>query len=291
VQTAGRKTHLAFGSVVFGHNLEHSKHSGARVVYLKKDMLTAITRAVSPSIGRCELKHMERRLIDFDKAAQQHRDYERALADLGAQVISLPAENDLPDAVFVEDPAIVLDEVALITRMGAESRRGEGRTLAEALARFRPVHHMIEPGTVEGGDVLRIGHNLFVGESARTDAGGINALRREVSPFGYNVTVVKVHGCLHLKSAVSYLGNNTLLAHRPWIDMSELHYYRVLDVPPEEPWAANTLTVGDTVLVPAAFPATAAMLRNEGYRVRTLDISELMKAEAALTCSSLIFEA
>jgi dimethylargininase len=254
-------------------------------------MLTAITRAVSSTIDQCELEYLERRPIDLARAAQQHRAYEGCLAELGARVISLPAEPDLPDSVFVEDPALVLDEVAVITRMGAESRREEARTLAEALAPFRPLRYLTAPATLEGGDVMRIGRTLFVGESARTIRAGIAQLRELLAPFGYTVAPVAVHGCLHLKSACTYLGNDAILAHRAWIDMTPLQGFRIVDVAPEEPSAGNTLTIGETVLIPAAFPATAAILESLGLRVRLLDISELMKAEAALTCSSLIFDA
>jgi dimethylargininase len=254
-------------------------------------MLTAITRAVSPTIDQCELEYLERRPIDLAAAARQHRAYEQCLAELGARVISLPAEPDLPDSVFVEDPALVLDEVAVIARMGAESRREEARTLAEALAPFRRLLHLTAPATLEGGDVMRIGRTLFVGQSARTNRAAIEQLRKLLAPFGYTVAPVAVHGCLHLKSACTYLGNDTILAHRVWIDMAPLREFRIVDVAPEEPWAGNTLTVAETVLIPSAFPATTAILEGLGLRVRALDISELMKAEAALTCSSLIFEA
>ena len=253
-------------------------------------MLTAITRAVSPAIGRCELTHLERRPIDAAQAEQQHRAYEECLSELGARVISLAAEPSLPDSVFVEDPALVLDEVAVITRMGAASRRDEALSLAEALSHFRPLRYLSEPATLEGGDVMRIESTLFVGASARTNAAGIEQLGRELTPLGYTVVPVAVYGCLHLKSACTYLGGDTLLVNREWIDLAPLHQFRMVDVAPGEPWAGNTLTIGGTVLIPSAFPATGEILEKAGYRVRTLDISELMKAEAALTCSSLIFE-
>ncbi len=209
---------------------------------------------------------------------------------MGATVLSLPAEPDLPDSVFVEDPAVVVDEVAVITRMGAVSRRGEGQSLAEALARFRPLCRTEEPATLEGGDVLHIGRKLFVGQSARTNAAGIEQLRRQLEPFGYTVEAVEVCRCLHLKSAVTYLGNGAVLINRFLIDPSPLREFRMVDVAPEEPAAANTLALRGVVLIPAAYPATAQILEREGYNVRTIDISELMKAEAGLTCSSLIFE-
>lgn len=254
-------------------------------------MLTAITRAVSPAIEKCELEYLERRPIDLAQAAEQHRAYQRCLAELGARVMSLPAEPDLPDSVFVEDPALVLDEVAVITRMGAESRREEARTLAAALAPFRPLRHLTAPATLEGGDVMRIGRTLFVGESARTNRAGIAQLSEVLGPFAYTVVPVAVHGCLHLKSACTYLGGDMILANRAWFDTAPLERFRLVEVAPREPWAGNTLTIGETVLIPSVFPATAAILEGLGLRVRTLDISELMKAEAALTCSSLIFEA
>lgn len=206
-------------------------------------------------------------------------------------MISLPAEPDLPDSMFVEDPAVVLDEVAIMTRMGAESRRKESISLAQALSAFRPLHWMKEPATLEGGDVLRIGSTLFVGMSGRTNAAGVAQLRQEVEPLGYLVRPVEVRECLHLKSGCCSIGAQTILANREWVDMKAFEGFRIVDVPPQEPRAANVLTIGESVLVPAAFPQTARLLENLGRKVRILDISELMKAEAGLTCSSLLFQA
>lgn len=253
-------------------------------------MITAITRAVSPALNRCELEYVPRQEIDLARASAQHEVYERFLSEMGASVLSLPAEPDLPDSVFVEDPAVVLDEVAIMTRMGALSRRREGETLAAALAPFRTLRWIQEPATLEGGDVLRIGRNLFVGASARTNAAGIGQLRRELAAFGYTVEAVEVRRCLHLKSAVTYLGNDAVVINRELIDCAPLRAYRMIEVAAGEPWAANTLALGGTVLIPAAYPRTAAILKSEGFQVRQIDISELMKAEAGLTCSSLIFE-
>lgn len=254
-------------------------------------MLTAITRAVSPAIDRCELEYLDRRPIDLARAAAQHGAYERFLEEMGARLISLPAEPDLPDSVFVEDPAIVLDEVAVLTRMGAASRRGETESLAKALAPFRPLRRIEPPATLEGGDVLRIGRKLFVGASARTNAEGMDQLRRALGPFGYEVEAVEVRRCLHLKSAVTYLGDSAVLINRGLIDPAPLASYRMIDVAPGEPWAANTLALAGVVLIAAAWPETGAILQREGFTVRAIDISELMKAEAGLTCSSLIFDA
>ncbi len=249
-------------------------------------MLTAITRAVSPSMDACELTFLRREPIDVARASEQHRAYEACLAELGVQVISLPAEAEYPDAVFVEDAAIVLDEVAVITVPGAPSRRGETLTLAPVLERYRPLRRLREPAALDGGDVMLAGKSLFVGVTARSNAAGISQLAAAVEPFGYRVRPVVVRGCLHLKSACSNLGD-AVLVHRPWVDEAAFAGMRLVDVPEE--CGANVLTIGDTVLVPCAALRTAELLRGMGWRVRLLDNSELAKAEGALTCCSLIF--
>lgn len=252
-------------------------------------MLTAITRKPSPALARCELEFLPRVAIDLAKAIEQHRRYEDCLAELGARVISLPAEEHFPDSMFVEDPAVVLDEIAVMTRPGAASRRGEAPALARALQPFRELKWIAEPATLEGGDVMRIGRTLYVGASRRTNAAGIAQLKQFVEPLGYSVVAVPVAGCLHLKSACCYAGEATVLANRAWFDATPLHSLRILDVP--ESSGANVLRVGETLLAPLQFPQTRALLETSGFRVRTLDISEALKAEAALTCSSLLFDA
>lgn len=253
-------------------------------------MLTAITRAVSPEINQCELGYQSRVPIDVGKAAEQHRQYEDCLKDLGVEVISLPAEPGLPDCMFVEDPAVVVEDVAVMTRMGAESRRREVERLSTVLGRFRKLRWMREPATLEGGDVLRLGNVLYVGLSARTNQAGIDQLAAAVGPVGYEVRAVAVRGCLHLKSGCCALGEDTILVNRAWIDTAAFDGLRILEVAPEEPAAANVLTIGDTAMIPASFPKTAALIAARGWRVRRLDISELQKAEAGLTCCSLLFE-
>jgi dimethylargininase len=252
--------------------------------------LTAITRAVSPSLNDCQVSFAARQSIDVLKAIEQHDGYEACLRSLGIAVVSLPALADAPDAVFVEDPAIVLDEVAVMTRMGAESRRGESTSLAEAVARFRPLRWIEEPGTLEGGDVVRIGQTLYVGRSARSNHEGITQLARELEPFGYTVRGVEMHGCLHLKSACTYLGRDTLLANRNWADLTAFGDCRVMKVAAGEAGAADVLAVGETIIIPASFPETARKMEGAGWRVVRLDVSELQKAEAGVTCMSLIFD-
>jgi dimethylargininase len=251
-------------------------------------MPTAITRAVSPALDRCELTYLERVPIDVARAVAQHDRYCQCLRALGLDVVTLPADPDLADSVFVEDPVVAVDEVAVIARMGAESRRREAESLAETIARFRPVEWMTAPATLEGGDVFRAGRTLFAGLSQRTNAEGIAQLAKFLAPHGYDVRAVEVRGCLHLKSGACYLGRNTVLANRDWIDAGALAGFRVLDV--AEPWAADVLAIGETILMPAGFPRTQDLLAREGFTVQTVDVSELQKAEAGVTCMSVILD-
>ncbi len=253
-------------------------------------MLTAITRAVSPALPQCELSFIARQPIDFAKANAQHHTYQNLLGSQGAWVISLPAEPDLPDSMFVEDPALVLDELAVIFPLGTDSRRPEAATVAAALASFRKLEFVQLPGTIEGGDILRLGRKLFVGRTARSNSEGLAQLTRIVAPHGYQVIGVPVTGCLHLKSAVTALANNTLLANRAWFDTSSFAGYDWVDVDPSEPHAGNALAIGDTIIFPASFERTRSRIAARGFHVTSLDISELQKAESGLTCSSLIFE-
>jgi len=254
-------------------------------------MLIAITRAVSPAFVNCELSFIERQPIDLKIAEAQHRAYEELLGKFGARVISLPAEPDLPDSMFVEDPAIVLDELAVIMPLGTESRRRESESIARALAPYRPLASIHLPGTMEGGDILRVGRKLYAGLSRRTNPEAIRQLRALLQPHDYEVTAVPVTGCLHLKSAVTFLGRNTLLANRAWFDPSPLIGYEWIDVAPDEPHAANALAIRDQIIFPASFPNTRTRIESHGFSVIPIDIAQLQKAESGLTCSSLLFDA
>ena len=253
-------------------------------------MLMAITRGVSPGIVDCELTFLARQPIDLAKACEQHHAYERLLENLGARVISLPAEPTLPDSMFVEDPAIVLDELAVIFPLGTPTRRAEAASIAQALSPFRKLEYIKSPGALEGGDVLRIGRKVFVGLSRRSNKEGIRQLGAILAPQGYEVIPVAVRGCLHLKSAVTYLGRKTVLGNRAWFDESAFSGLEFVDVAPEEPHAGNALALDDTVVFPSSFPRTRARLESRGFQVSPLDISELQKAESGLTCSSLLFD-
>ncbi|HVP15073.1 MAG TPA: N(G),N(G)-dimethylarginine dimethylaminohydrolase [Terriglobales bacterium] len=250
----------------------------------------ALTRKVSPALARCELTHLPREPIDVAIAGRQHEAYERALADLGFRVESLPAEPDLPDSVFVEDAAVVLEELAVITRPGAPSRRAEIASVASALEPYRAIAWIGPPGTLDGGDVLVVGRRVWVGRSARTNENGALQLRAQLAPFGYETSDVPVRDCLHLKSAVTRVGEEQVLVNPSWVDERIFHGLRIVHVDPAEPFAANALLAGDGVIVPAAHPRTRARLEAEGAHTVALDVSEIAKAEGGVTCCCLLFE-
>jgi dimethylargininase len=251
-------------------------------------MILAITRQVSPSIGQCELTHLEREPIDLEHARSEHTAYESCLAELGCRVSSLTAEQDLPDAVFVEDAAVVLDNLAVITRPGAPSRRPETVSIEKALKPYRIIRRIEPPATLDGGDVLRLGNTLYVGVSGRSDAAGIEQLRAHVAPFRYSVAAVPVRGCLHLKSAVTQVGPETVLINRQWVDPGHFSGMHWIDVHPEELRGANALLIDGKVVYPDHFPRTAQRLNDAGISIRPVGVSELAKAEGGVTCCSLL---
>jgi dimethylargininase len=255
-------------------------------------MPKAFTRAVSPRLSECELTHLSRVPIDVEKARVQHSAYERALADAGFDVIRLPDLPDHADGVFVEDTALLLDCHAVITRPGAASRAPETSSTAAGLAEHFEVHR-IEQGYVDGGDVLRIGKTLYVGLSSRTDSGGIAALHELVRPLGFEVVQARLDGCLHLKTGATLAGpdragNALLLYHPGSVDPSQFAGVKPMAVDANEPGASNCLRAGDRLILPAGNPRTAERLRDQGFHVVEVDVSELQKAEAGVTCMSLI---
>ena len=252
-------------------------------------MWTALTRDVSPTLGDCELSYVDRTPIDVERARHQHDAYRRALEACGCRVIAVPAEPDFHDAVFVEDVALVLDELAISTRPGAESRRGEVASVARELARFRALRSIEAPGTIDGGDVLRIGRTLYVGASNRSNASAVEQLRALLGAYGYSLERVPIEGCLHLKSAVTLVGDGVVLVNRGWVDVDAFAAFRRIEVDPDEPHAANALRIGERVIYPAAFPCTASRLAAAGIALEAVDVSELQKAEGAVTCCSIVF--
>ncbi len=251
-------------------------------------MPIAITRAVSPTISQCELSFVARQPIDATRAAMQHDAYERSLQSLGCTIVHVDPAPELPDAVFVEDAAVVLDEVAIVTRPGAASRRPETESVAAALQRYRTIRRIEPPATLDGGDVLRIGRAIYVGHSLRTNDDGIEQLGALAAEYGYAIAPIAFRGCLHLKSAVTQAGEHVLLLNPDWIDARQFHDFQAMRIDPGEPFAANILRIGGALLVGASYPRTRRLLEGRGYRVETVDVSELEKAEGGVTCCAII---
>jgi dimethylargininase len=268
-----------------------ARHFEYNLVAINFEMLIALTRDVSHRIAECELTFIDRQPIDFLRAVQQHSEYRQLLRDLGAVVIDLPRDDRCPDCCFLEDTALVLDEIAVITRPGTETRLQEVDGVAPTVMKYRNVVRIDAPGTLEGGDILRMGRNLFVGLSARTNQHGIAQLRNAVQTYGYIVIAVELKGALHLKSVCTALDDNTVLADRRLFDTSAFSEYRMIEVPAAEPSAANVLRINGAICMHAAFHQTAELLQTHGFEVRTVDVSEFLKAEAALTCMSIPFYA
>jgi dimethylargininase len=252
-------------------------------------MRVALTRAVPPTITECELTHLARELIDIPLAVAQHSEYEATLRALGARVERVVAAPDLPDSVFVEDTAVVFDEIALLMRPGAASRRAEVDAVAAALARYRPIQSIAAPGTMDGGDVLQVGRRVFVGMSLRTNQEALRQLQATLRPLGYAVDAVPVEHGLHLKSAVTAAADDLLVLNPAWIDGARFGGVEWIATDPDEPSGANVVRVGDAVVCAASAPRTRERLEARGLVVRTAPGSELAKAEGALTCCSLIF--
>jgi dimethylargininase len=248
----------------------------------------AVTRRISSAMMRCELTHLKRTVIDVALAQEQHRAYEQVLRDLGCRIESLAEEPELPDSVFVEDTAIVLDEVAVITRPGAASRRAETASIAAVLGKYRDLVRIESPGTLDGGDVLRVERSLYVGISSRSNHNGIAQLGALLLPFGYCVLPVAVQGCLHLKSAVTQVAADALLINSRYVERQEFPGMRFIEVDEAEPLGANALMLGSDVIYPLSCPRTAEVLRRHGIRVHTVAMSETEKAEGAVTCCSLL---
>ena len=250
--------------------------------------MLALTHLPSPNMASCELTHIAREPIDLAVAARQHEAYCGMLRDCGFEVRTLDANLRYPDCVFIEDTAIVLDEVAVLASMGAESRRAEPGGIEPELRRHHEILRIKPPATIEGGDVLRIGRKLLVGISARTNRAGIEALAAIARRYNYDVLPVDVRGCLHLKSAVTALPDGSLLLNPAWLDVEALRRFQLVSIPAEEPSATNVLLAGGRVCMAAAYSQTASLLRDRGFEVRTIDLSEFAKAEGCATCLSLL---
>jgi dimethylargininase len=250
--------------------------------------MLALTHQPSPNLDHGQRTHVARVPIDYALALRQHEAYCRMLRDCGAAVRPLDVNRDLPDSTFIEDTAVVLDELAVLASMGTPARRGEPAGIEGELRKYRELYRIELPATLEGGDVLRVGRTLLVGLSSRTDSAGARALEAAVRRHGYRVVPVAVRGCLHLKTACTALPDGRLLMNPSWLDREALRGFETVAVPEGEPWAANTLPVGGAVCLAAEHVQTADLLRRCGFDVRTVDLSEFAKAEGCVTCLSLL---
>jgi len=253
-------------------------------------MPNAIIRSISPKMADCELTHLERHPIDLQLAISQHEIYENTLGQLGYHIIRAEAAPQLPDSVFVEDCVVVVDELAILTHPGAESRRAEVEGLEAVLKPYRKLYFIQPPSIIDGGDVLVIGKQIWIGLSNRSDKSGVEQFRNIVTPYNYSVEGIHVTGCLHLKSAVTQVAEKTVLLNPDWIDANIFKDFKIIKTHPDEPHAANALLLNKTVLFPKAYPLTAKRLMNAGIKIIQLDNSEVIKAEGALTCCSVIFD-
>lgn len=252
-------------------------------------MLLALTRDVSPTFDQCELTHLPHSPIDVAEARRQHSQYKQCLRELGCHVISLPTDAQFPDAVFVEDTAIVLDELAVITRPGAASRLGETDAVRDVLKGYRTLHSLDHPATLDGGDVLRVGKTLFVGLTTRTNSEAVEQLAGIVSAAGFKVKSVETRGGLHLKSSATRVGEKTLLVSPEWIDPAQFGNLDLIEVDPSEPQAANALRIKDRIVYPTQYSKTLILLKKRGLKVRPLEMTEFLKAEGGVSCGSIVF--
>lgn len=250
---------------------------------------TAIVRSVSPLITSCELTFRDRQAIDADRAVEQHAAYVGVLKQLGLEMIVAPAAPNLPDSVFVEDTAVVLDDVAIVARPGADSRAAETPAIAELLEAYREVRAIEPPGTLDGGDAVFIDDTLYVGHSTRTNVAGITQLRECLEGFGIDVRPIRVGRCLHLKSACVYLGNGTVLLNPRWVNAGPFEFFDVIETPPDEPASANALAVGGTVVISATHKQMIERIGATGRQVQAVEISEFEKAEGGVSCMSIVF--
>jgi dimethylargininase len=248
----------------------------------------AITREVSSSIQNCLLTHLKRERIDLQKAREQHAIYEKTLEELGCSVRNLGELNTLPDSVFVEDTAVVTDDFAIVTRPGNPIRQKETKGLATVLKEYRTVYEMQSPGTVDGGDVLRLGKKIYIGLTARSNREGIEVFSGIAKRFGYSVHAVSVNGCLHLKTGITQIGEDALLLNKEFVDESLFPDHRLFTVDKSEPQAGNALLIGQNLIYSTSHPKTLEKLLTHGFSPRIVDVSELVKAEAGLTCCSVL---
>lgn len=248
----------------------------------------ALTRQPAPNFAQ-GITTSQLGAPDYTRMLTQHAAYEDALRSLGLEIIHLEALEGYPDAYFVEDTAVVMPELAVITRPGASTRQGEETSIAQSLAAYRTLATIQPPGTLEGGDVFLVGKHLYIGLSERTNHSGAQQLAELVAPHGYQASFVPVGAGLHLKSSVNPISEDTLLVTQDFASREEFASFKKIILHPDEEYAANTLRINDHLLMPAGFPRIREQLEQLGMPVIELDVSEVQKMDGGLTCMSLRF--
>lgn len=248
----------------------------------------AIVRELSSSYINCVSDFSDHHLLNLEKAKLQHIKYVDLLREIGLEIIKLEGDEKYPDCCFVEDNAVIHGTNAVITRMGINSRRGEVEAIQGVLGDHKKLDSIVAPGTLEGGDIIHVeDQNLLIcGKSQRTNQHGINQLGEKL---GCEINVIENPNIVHLKSYVTYLGNNTMLTTKEYENHPTLNSFMKLVVDEKETYAANSLNINDTIIIPTGHNNTKEMLINNGFEVVALDISEFQKCEGALTCLSLPF--
>ncbi|MFX0014045.1 MAG: dimethylarginine dimethylaminohydrolase family protein [Promethearchaeota archaeon] len=246
----------------------------------------ALVREPGFSFPQCISSHPQKPELNYSKAIEQHTNYCQTLETLGLEIIRLPRDETYPDSCFVEDNVVIHNRKALITRMGAESRRGEENAVENVLQEYMKTRRAVFPATIEGGDIIHLPDRLISGITRRTNIHGINQMKDWLE-----VSVDKIvdQRIVHLKSYVTFLGNNSIITTKSYANLPILKNFDVLIVQDDEGYAANTLTISNSVLMSEGFPKTQRMVKDAGFEVISLNMSEFQKCEGALTCLSLIF--
>ena len=229
-------------------------------------------------------------LPDYDKAIIQHNDYIEALKECGLEVIELPAVEEYPDSCFVEDPALMTPHCAILTNPGAESRRGEVAHIADAVRKFYDnVEEIKSPGYLEAGDIMMVGDHYYIGLSERTNQEGADQMIAILEKYGLSGSVVEMSEMLHLKTGLGYLEDNNLVACGEFLMKPEFQKYNILEIDQKDSYSANSVWINGTVLVPKGFDSTVDLIKNKGYKVREVDVSEYQKLDVGVSCLSLRF--
>ncbi len=227
---------------------------------------------------------------DYRKAIRQHNAYVCALQDCGLTVRELAADEQFPDSTFVEDTALLTPHCAIITNPGALSRRGEIVDIKRVVEEFyTDIEEILLPGTVEAGDIMMVGSHYYIGLSARTNLNGAEQTIRILNKYGMSGSVIKLEKVLHLKTGVAYLENNNLVACGEFVSNPEFEKFNIIEIPENESYAANCIWINDTVLIPKGYPVARQKIKDAGYQIIDVDVSEFRKLDGGLSCLSLRF--